>query len=90
MGVDLVAIGDEHPGLEVRTDVVNLQFLGSRFELFDGDLDAWRVGTPLMAIQLDLFLDKLAEEEREEFFVVRRLMDILSETLPSSQHPVVQ
>jgi hypothetical protein len=43
-----------------------------------------------MAVQLDLFLDKLAEEEREEFLVVRRLVDILSETLPSSQHPVVQ
>lgn len=88
LGVDLVAIGDEHPGLEVRTDVVNLQFLGPRLELLDGDLDAWWVGTPLMAVQLDLFLDKLAEEEREEFLVVRRLVDVFSETLPSSQHPV--
>jgi hypothetical protein len=81
---NLVSVRHEQLALEERCNVVNLQLLGPRLELLDRDLYARRVLAPLMSVQLDLLLDNLSQEERDQLFVVGRLVDVFSEALERS------
>lgn len=78
---DFISVRAEQPALEEGRDVVDLQLFRPRFELVDWNLDRRRVIASLMSVQLDFLLDNLAKEERNELFVICRLVDVFSEAL---------
>jgi hypothetical protein len=75
--------------LQERRNIIDLQILRPRFQLFNCNPYRFRVFTTLMTIQLDFLLDDLTKEEGNKFLIIGCLVNVFPKALYLSVLPPI-